>query len=365
VVQSSVVAAFIDGTRTRAAASPRSSQPAAISASAIGGRSFSAAAETLLVDQQGLGRAADRHPPQLGVDDDVDGLLGIGGGVDEDVVQAFEVAQHRGAGLGLDAGDQALAAARDDQVDRAVQALEDHADGGAIGRLHRLHRAGGQAGGHQAALDRRVDREVRGDALRAAAQDHRVARAHAQRRGVGGHVRTALVDHGDHADRRTHPADVEAVGPGPARGGHAQRVGDLGDGLDPGGDAFQARFVQGQAVEHRARDAVGFGARQVLRVGGEDGGGGGADLGGHGADGGGALLWRGQAQGARALARRPAHVRHRRLQAHHARVIHVRSSPHAYAQVEAYLERVRRKCKRFRRQTRSRPETGACPGDRL
>ena len=39
-------------------------------------------------------------------------------------------------------------------------------------------------------------------ALRPAAQDHRIARFQAERRGVGGDIRPALVDHADDADRR-------------------------------------------------------------------------------------------------------------------------------------------------------------------
>ena len=233
----------------RAAASPRSSQPAPDQG--VGDRR-----EKLfgggLVDQQGFGRAAGpTHPPQLGVDDDVDGLLHVGGRVDEDVVETFQVAQHRGAGFGLDAGDQALAAAWDDQVDGLVQAREEGADGGAVGGLDDLDGGGGKASGLQTAFYRSVKRQVGVDALRPAAQDHRIARAHAQRRGVGGHVRAAFIDHGDDADRGADAADVQAIGPGPAGGGDADRIGDGGHGLDPGGDLFQPRLVQGQAIQHR------------------------------------------------------------------------------------------------------------------
>src|SRR5690606_32943546 len=62
------------------------------------------------VHQQGFGRATDRDAAHLGVDDDATGDVEIGGGVQIGVAQAFEVAEHRGLGFGLNAGDQALAA---------------------------------------------------------------------------------------------------------------------------------------------------------------------------------------------------------------------------------------------------------------
>ena len=62
------------------------------------------------------------------------------------VVQAFQVAEHGRLRLGLDAGDQALAAARDDDVDGAVQSGQHQADSLAVGGVDQLDRIGGQAG---------------------------------------------------------------------------------------------------------------------------------------------------------------------------------------------------------------------------
>jgi hypothetical protein len=212
---------------------------------------------------------------------------------------------------------------------------QQEADGRAIRGPHRLHRAGGQAGGLQAFDDGGVDGQAGGQAFRTAAQDHGVARAHAQGRRVGGDVGPALIDHGDHADRRAHPGDVQAVGPGPARGGDAQRIGNRGHGLDALRHALEASLVEQQTVQHRARQAVGLGRFDVLGVGGEDLGGVLADRLGHGLQGGGALLGRGETQGARARTGGLAHRAHRRLQAD-ARVVHDLTVPR-YAQVEPYL----------------------------
>ena len=49
-------------------------------------------------------------------------MSSVGGLVDIDVADAFEMREHRHARLGLHARDQALAAARHDHVDRAVEA---------------------------------------------------------------------------------------------------------------------------------------------------------------------------------------------------------------------------------------------------
>ena len=52
--------------------------------------------------------------------------------VNVDVTEAFEMRQHRHAGFFLHARDKAFAAARNDEVDGAVEAFEHFADGGAI-----------------------------------------------------------------------------------------------------------------------------------------------------------------------------------------------------------------------------------------
>ena len=102
------------------------------------------------VDQQRLGRAADAGAPHLGVDDDLLRHLEIGGAVDVDVAHAFEMREHRHARLRLHARDQALAAARHDHVDVAVEAGEHLADRRAVARRHQLDRVFRQAGVAQA-----------------------------------------------------------------------------------------------------------------------------------------------------------------------------------------------------------------------
>ena len=102
------------------------------------------------VDQQRLGRAADAGAAQLGVEHDGARHGEIGGGIDIDMAVAVEMGEDRHARLALDARDQALAAARHDHVDAAVEARQHLADGGAVARRHELDRVAGQAGRAQA-----------------------------------------------------------------------------------------------------------------------------------------------------------------------------------------------------------------------
>ena len=106
------------------ASSPRTSQPASISISTSG---FSVRRRAGAIDQQGFGRAADAGTAHLGVQHDRLRHVEIGGAIDIDVVDAFQMREHRHARFGLDARDQALAAARHDHVDAAVQAAQQQA----------------------------------------------------------------------------------------------------------------------------------------------------------------------------------------------------------------------------------------------
>ncbi len=127
------------------------------------------------VDQQALGRAAHAGAPHLGVEHQRDRDVEIGAAIDVGVADAFEMREHRHAGLGLHAGDEALAAARHDHVDGAVEARQHVADGVAIGGRHQLDRGLGQLGCAQALDQAGVDARRRMPALGAAAQDRGVA----------------------------------------------------------------------------------------------------------------------------------------------------------------------------------------------
>ena len=120
--------------------------------------------------------------------------------------------EHGHARLGLDARDQALAAARDDEVDHALR-RQHRADRGAIGGGHQLDRVGGQAGGGEPGDQRGVDRAVALPPLpiRRAGSRHCPPSTH-RARGVGGDVGAAFVDDADHADRHAHARQARPLG---------------------------------------------------------------------------------------------------------------------------------------------------------
>ena len=102
---------------------------------------------------------------------------------------------------------QALAAARHDHVDAVRHVGEHVAHRRPIRGRHPLDAGRRQTGALQPLLQAGMDGGARAHALRAAAQNHRVARLQAQRAGVRGDVRTALVDDADHARAARAPAE--------------------------------------------------------------------------------------------------------------------------------------------------------------
>ena len=208
------------------------------------------------VDQQRLGRAADAGAAHLRVQHDLLRHREVGGLVDIDVHDAFEMREHRHARLGLHTGDQALAAARHDHVDIAVEPGEHQADGGAVARRHQLYGVLGKIGGAQAFGQRRMDRSRGAEAFRAAAQDHGIAGLEAEHRCVRRHVRAAFVDHADHAERHAHALDDHAVRPRPAFHHGADWIGQIAhhrDAVRHRGDALRRRAKGGRGMPRSCR----------------------------------------------------------------------------------------------------------------
>ena len=103
--------------------------------------------------------------------------------------------------------------------------------------------------GDEAGVDRRRGME----AVRAAAQHHRVAGLEAQRAGVGGDVGPALVDDADDAERRRDALDRQPVRPLERRQHPADRIGQGGDLLEPARHRLDALGVERQPVDERRR----------------------------------------------------------------------------------------------------------------
>ena len=74
------------------------------------------------IDEQRFGRAADGYAPHFGVENDALRFFRVGRFVDVDVAIAFEMREHRDARFDLDTSDQALAAARHDEIECAFEA---------------------------------------------------------------------------------------------------------------------------------------------------------------------------------------------------------------------------------------------------
>ena len=176
------------------------------------------------VDQQRLGRAADAGAAHLGVDGDLHRHVEIGRAVDIEMADAFEMGEDRHPRLALHAPDQAFAAARNDHVEIAVEAVQHLADGGAVGGRHQLDGIFRQAGRLQPFDQAGMDGGGRIERIRAAAQDHRIAGLEAERAGIRRHVRPALIDDADDAERRAHALDMQAVRPVPCGDDLADRI---------------------------------------------------------------------------------------------------------------------------------------------
>ena len=146
-------------------------------------------ADDACIDQHRLGRAANAGAAHLAVQHQRARFREIGLLVHIGVADAFEMREHGHARFVLHARDQALAAARHDQLDGAAETGEHVADRRAIGRRHELNRRGRQSRRLEPFDDRRMQRARGMERLRAAAQDRRVAGLDAERARIGGHVR--------------------------------------------------------------------------------------------------------------------------------------------------------------------------------
>ncbi len=222
-----------------------------------------------LVYEQRLQAVAHGHLPELRVEHDRPGHLRVGAGVEEDVADARVVLDHRDAGRLHDLADQARPAARNHQVDETVgpeQGLERRTVGGG----HDHHGVLGNARIPRGRAQLLAERQVRPDRFRAAAQDHGVARLHAERGRVDRDVRSRLVDDEDDAERYPHAAHPQAIRSHP-------RLDDLAHGIRQRRHVAKARdhvaplrIGEREPAEQRRLDAGGLGGAHVVGVGGED-----------------------------------------------------------------------------------------------
>ena len=127
------------------------------------------------------------------------------------------------------------------------------ADGGAVGGRHQLDGVFRQVGGLQPLDQAGMDGGGGIERIRAAAQDHRIAGLEAERAGIRRHVRPALIDDADDAERRAHALDMQAVRPVPCGDDVADRIAEFGDFADAVGHGADARRVELQPVHEGGR----------------------------------------------------------------------------------------------------------------
>ena len=111
-----------------------------------------------------------------------------------------------------------------------------------------------------------MDRSRGVEAVRTAAQHHGVAALQAERAGVRGDIRAALVNDADDAERRRHPLNYETVGAVERREHPADRIGQRRDVLETSGHRLDARLVQRQPIEESRRQTLGLAFSEVARV---------------------------------------------------------------------------------------------------
>ena len=130
--------------------------------------------------------------------------------------------------------------------------------------------AAGRPASRRPCDQRGVDGAGGAEAVRAAAQDHGIAGLEAQRAGIGGDVRPALVDHADDAERHAHALDAHAVRPRPGRHDGADRIGELAHHVEAVRHGLDPRRVERQPVEEGRGRAGALASARSSAIGGED-----------------------------------------------------------------------------------------------
>jgi hypothetical protein len=181
--------------------------------------------------------------------------------------------EHRYARFALHAIDEALAAARHDQVERPAEPVEHFADRLVRGERRARDRGFGKTGLDEAGDEAGVDCRRGIKAVRAAAQHHRVAALEAERARVRGDVGPAFENHSDDAERRRDALDTEPVWPLERRQNPPHRVRQGGNLLDAPGHRLDALRVERESIEKGGRQPFRASFGQIARVGGEDFGG--------------------------------------------------------------------------------------------
>ena len=222
------------------------------------------------VDEERFGGTANAGAAHLGIERDRDRHVEIGRCVHIDVAETFEMGKDRHTRLVLNARDEALAAARHDDVEMAGEAFQHLADGRTIGGGHDLDRRFGQPRLFEPGPQGGMDRGRGPRRIRTTAQDDGIAGLQAQGAGIGGNIGPAFIDDADDAERGAHALDLEPVRTLPGGDDGADRISEFGDGANALGHGDDAGRVQRQPVDEGGAHAGFLGSRHIARVLGKD-----------------------------------------------------------------------------------------------
>src|SRR5437660_6378950 len=157
---------------------------------------------------------------------------------------AFKVREDRHSCLGLDTGDETLAAARHDHVEIAIQSREHLADRRAVLYRHKGYRVAWQPGVDEARDETFMDAPRGKKAFRTATQNYRIAGLEAERAGVRRHRRAAFIDDADDAERGCNALDRKPVRPLEPCEHAAYRIGKRGDGVEAARHGLDAGVIE-------------------------------------------------------------------------------------------------------------------------
>ncbi len=181
------------------------------------------------MDDQGFGRITDARPLSLGVDDDAERHIEIGGPVDIDVAVAVTINHIRHGGVLDDDVDQGRSTARNKTVDESPEPhkLLDRLAAGVLDQDQGVSR---YAPFFISVAENRRYRLIGSQRRGATAEQGGVPGLQAQGGGIARDIGPVLVDDPDDAERDSHLPDFQPIGPHPAVDGLADRVGE-GDHL--------------------------------------------------------------------------------------------------------------------------------------
>jgi hypothetical protein len=201
------------------------------------------------VNQKRFGRPANAGAAHLGVYGNCQRLGGVSRLVDIGMTNSIEMGEYGDARIILDAFDQRLATARDDDVDQAAR-RQHRADAGSVCNRHELDGISGQATGDDAFNHRGMNGPAGVDRFRSAPQDDGIARHQAQRACVGGDIGATFINDADDAQRHADAFQHQPVGPFSPVNDRACGVRQAGNRFNARRNAFQTHFIQRQPVKH-------------------------------------------------------------------------------------------------------------------